>query len=196
MNDANLLKGGRRARDRALLIGVDLDQARIDGKTFAPNQASCEACFYDTLEHAAKNISLRGNARCGRARTPNGPGWHLRYRACRTSDRRGSPSPLCKSAAPTGSQRHTPRTASGSSVPDRSTGDPSMNNEVQVRCEDRTDRVSAKTKLVEKLTLVTLRTAHHRPRRDSHQHNGIMLRGLSQPIFATKAAPSRHASGC
>jgi hypothetical protein len=37
----NLLKGGRRARDRALLIGVDLDQARIDGKTFAPNQASC-----------------------------------------------------------------------------------------------------------------------------------------------------------
>jgi hypothetical protein len=75
-------------------------------------------------------------------------------------------------------------------------GDPSMNNEVQVRCEDRTDRVSAKTKLVENLTLVTLRTAHHRPRRDSHQHNGIMLRGLSQPIFATKAAPSRHASGC
>src|SRR5258705_5971842 len=32
------------------------------------------------------------------------------------------------------------RLASGSSVPDRSTGDPSMNNEVQARCEARTDR--------------------------------------------------------
>src|SRR4029077_19351115 len=44
--------------DRALLIGVGLDQARIDGKTFAPNQTSHEACFDDPLEHATKNISL------------------------------------------------------------------------------------------------------------------------------------------
>src|SRR6476620_11076086 len=27
-----------------------------------------------------------------------------------------------------------------------------------------------------------------RPRRDSRQHNGITLRGLSQPTFATKSA--------
>src|SRR5437899_5730689 len=32
-----------------------------------------------------------------------------------------------------------------------------------------------------------------RPRRESRQHNGITLRGLSQPTFATKSAPLRHA---
>src|SRR5450756_2131554 len=31
-----------------------------------------------------------------------------------------------------------------------------------------------------------------RPRRDSRQHYGIMLRGLPQPTFATKSALSRH----
>jgi len=31
-----------------------------------------------------------------------------------------------------------------------------------------------------------------RPRRDSPQHNGITLRGLSQPTFATKSARNRH----
>jgi hypothetical protein len=65
-----------------------------------------------------------GSARCGRARTLNGPGWHLRCRACRTSDRRGSPKLHGKSAAPNGSQRHTPQPASVSSVPDQSTGRP------------------------------------------------------------------------
>jgi hypothetical protein len=30
-----------------------------------------------------------------------------------------------------------------------------------------------------------------RPRRDSPQHNGITLRGLPQPTFATKSANSR-----
>src|SRR6202790_1304576 len=44
----------------------------------------------------------------------------------------------CRSA--NGAQRHTQRLASGSSVPDRSTGAPSTNSEVQVRCEARTDR--------------------------------------------------------
>ena len=33
-----------------------------------------------------------------------------------------------------------------------------------------------------------------RPRRDSRQHNGITLRGLSQPTSATKSARSRHAN--
>src|SRR5438105_14425849 len=32
-----------------------------------------------------------------------------------------------------------------------------------------------------------------RPRRDSRQQNGITLRGLSQPTFATKSAHLRHA---
>jgi hypothetical protein len=31
-----------------------------------------------------------------------------------------------------------------------------------------------------------------RPRRDSRQHNGITLRGPSQPTFATKSALSRN----
>src|ERR1700730_9699222 len=86
-----------------------------------------------------KHLPL-GNARCGRARTLNGPGWRLRCRVCRTSDRRGSPVPHDRSAAPSGSQRHTPRPASGSSAPDRSTGDPWTNNELQVHCEARKDR--------------------------------------------------------
>jgi hypothetical protein len=35
-----------------------LDQARINGKTFTPNQTRRKACFDDTLEYAAKNIPL------------------------------------------------------------------------------------------------------------------------------------------
>jgi len=31
-----------------------------------------------------------------------------------------------------------------------------------------------------------------RPRRDSRQHNGIIIRGLSQPTFATKSALYGH----
>src|SRR6202035_2013525 len=54
--------------------------------------------------------------------------------------RRDSPALHDRSIARSGSQRHTPRPASGSSVPDRSTGDPSTNNEVQVHCEARKDR--------------------------------------------------------
>src|SRR6266404_1767580 len=70
---------------------------------------------------------------------PNDPGQCPRCRACRTSDRPGSPALHGRSAAPSGSQRHTLRPASGSSAPDRSTDDPWTNNEVQVRCEARTD---------------------------------------------------------
>src|SRR5260370_21979644 len=82
----------------------------------------------------------RGNARCGCAKMPNDPGQCPRCRACRTSDRLGSPALHGRSAARSGSQRHTLRPASGSSAPDRSTDDPWTNNEVQVRCEARTDR--------------------------------------------------------
>ena len=31
-----------------------------------------------------------------------------------------------------------------------------------------------------------------RPRRDSRQHDGITVRGMSQPTFATKSAPNGH----
>src|SRR6202041_3192896 len=82
----------------------------------------------------------RENDRSGLAKMLNDPGWHPRYRACRTSDRRGSPALHGRSAAPNGSQRHTPRPTSGSSTPDRLMGDPSMNNEVLVRCEASKDR--------------------------------------------------------
>jgi len=34
-----------------------------------------------------------------------------------------------------------------------------------------------------------------RPRRDSPQHNGITVRGLSQPTSATKSATNRHGEG-
>src|SRR6478752_7371801 len=83
---------------------------------------------------------LHENARSEHARTPNDPERRPRYRACRTSDRRGSPALHDRSIAPSGSQRHNLQPASGSSVPDRSTGDPWTNNGVQVRCGARTDR--------------------------------------------------------
>jgi hypothetical protein len=81
-------------------------------------------------------------------------------------------------------------------------GDPSTNNEVQVRHEARTDREQCRssapsdlpelrreTKLVEELTLVTLQTADHgSTRRDSRRHNGITVRGLSQMTFAKISA--------
>src|SRR5579872_766691 len=82
----------------------------------------------------------RGSAHCGHAKTPNDRGLRPRCRACRTNGRQGSPALHDRSAAPNGSQKHIPRPASGSSVPDRSTGDPSMNNEAQARCEARKDR--------------------------------------------------------
>src|SRR5205814_7804099 len=44
--------------DRALLVGVGLNQARIDCKAFAANQTGCDASLDDALEHAAKNLSL------------------------------------------------------------------------------------------------------------------------------------------
>jgi hypothetical protein len=45
-------------RDRALLVGVGLDQARIDCKAFATNQTGRNAGLDDTFKHAAKNIPL------------------------------------------------------------------------------------------------------------------------------------------
>jgi len=44
--------------DRALLVGVGLDQARVDCKAFAANQTGCNTSLDDALEDAAKNLSL------------------------------------------------------------------------------------------------------------------------------------------
>jgi hypothetical protein len=128
-----------------------------------------------------------GNARCGRVRTPSDPGWRPRYRACRTSDRRGSPALHGRSIAPSGSQRHTLQSASGSSAPDQSTDDPPTNSGCKFaakpgQIESGVDlprqmifgyRV-AKMKLVEQLALVNPQTAHRgstSPRFASTQRN-------------------------
>src|SRR4051794_7600926 len=42
--------------DRALLIGVSLDQARIDGKAFATDQTGRDACLDDPLKNPTKNL--------------------------------------------------------------------------------------------------------------------------------------------
>src|SRR5205814_1664596 len=44
--------------DRALLVGVGLDQARIDCKAFAANQTGRDARLDDSFEHTAENVSL------------------------------------------------------------------------------------------------------------------------------------------
>src|ERR1700712_3861259 len=44
--------------DRTLLIGVGLDQARIDGKAFAANQTGRNTCLDDPFEHATETVSI------------------------------------------------------------------------------------------------------------------------------------------
>jgi hypothetical protein len=44
--------------DRALLVGVGRNQARINGKAFTTNQTGRNARLDDTFENATKNISL------------------------------------------------------------------------------------------------------------------------------------------
>src|SRR5450432_607452 len=44
--------------DRALLVGIGLDQAGIDCKTFTANQTDRDARLYDPLKHATENLSF------------------------------------------------------------------------------------------------------------------------------------------
>src|SRR4029453_8861034 len=44
--------------DRALLIGIGRNQARINGKALATNQTGRDTRLDDALEHATKNLSL------------------------------------------------------------------------------------------------------------------------------------------
>jgi hypothetical protein len=45
-------------RNRPLLIGVSLDQARVNCKAFAADQTGRDARLDDPLEYATKNIPL------------------------------------------------------------------------------------------------------------------------------------------
>src|SRR3954471_6600867 len=72
--------------DRALLIGVGLDQARIDCEAFAANQTGRDARLDDSLEHLAENISIAealvaGARKCRMIRA--GTGSSLGYLATR-----------------------------------------------------------------------------------------------------------------
>ena len=78
-------------RDRALLVGVGRDQARIDGKAFAANQTGRDARLDDPLEHPAENIAVAEALVAGARERRMIRDQRPRYRACRTSDRRGSP---------------------------------------------------------------------------------------------------------
>ena len=46
------------ARDRLLFIGVGDNEARINSKSLAANQADCNAGFDDTLENPAEHVAL------------------------------------------------------------------------------------------------------------------------------------------
>src|SRR5438128_1544626 len=112
-----------------------------------------------------------------------------------------------RSAAPSGSRRHIPRPASGSSVPDRSTADPWTNNEVQVRCGARKDREQYRSSVPGDLRGLRHRAEIGRkaalvrssgvpswlaPNQDSRQQDGITVRRKPQRTSATKSASSRH----
>src|SRR5664280_532057 len=47
-----------RARDRALFVGISLDQARIHGKPFAANEAGCDTSLDHTLEYLTKDAAV------------------------------------------------------------------------------------------------------------------------------------------
>jgi hypothetical protein len=64
--------------DRALLVGIGRNEARINCKAFTTKQIGRNARLDDPLEDATKNISLAKTLVAG-------------TRACRTSDRPGSP---------------------------------------------------------------------------------------------------------
>src|SRR3954447_409862 len=56
--------------DRALLVGIGLYQARIDGKAFTTNQAGRNARLDHPFEHTTENVSL-AEALGGRVKMTN-----------------------------------------------------------------------------------------------------------------------------
>src|SRR4051794_16996519 len=124
-------------------------------------------------------------------------------------DRRGSLALHGRSAVPSGSQTHTLGPASGSSVPDQSTGDPSTNNGVRGHCEARTDREQCRSSAPDGLRGPHRQDETRRTVDLGHSSDGpswidlaenrvittgITLRGLSQLTLATKSANIRHAT--
>ena len=109
------------ALDRALLVGIGLNQARIDGEAFTADQTGHDARLDDPLENATKNFAIAKALVAGaRERRmirqvssiqlePAIGEVHLHF----TTDQ----------SLRTDRKRHIPRSASGSSVPDRSTVD-------------------------------------------------------------------------
>src|SRR5262245_37176723 len=60
--------------DRALLIGVGLDQTGIDCKALATNQVSRDACLYELARIPDGEYPFGGSARGGHVRTLSDPG--------------------------------------------------------------------------------------------------------------------------
>src|SRR5215207_6058241 len=123
----------------SVAYGIRLDQARIDRKAFAANTGR-DARLDDPLEHVAENISIAETLVASARKCRMIRDGVLDSELAEPAIGQVSPALHGRSVAPSGSQTRTPRPASGSSVLDRSTGDPSANSEVQVRCEAKTDR--------------------------------------------------------
>ena len=100
-------------------------------------------------------------------------------------------------------QRHILRPASGSSVPDRSTGAPSTNSEVPIHCAARIDPEQRRSSAQDDLRGPNRQDKTRRTAELGHSsdgpscidpaeirvcNNGITLRALSQPTSATKSA--------
>src|SRR5829696_9129729 len=173
--------------DRALLIGIRLDQARIDRKAFAANQTGRDARLDDPLEHVAENISIAetlvASARkCRMIRDgvldselaePAIGQVHLHFTADQPlrADRKHVPHDQHPDHQFWIDRRATHRRIvrwKFAAKPRQIESSIDLPHQVILR-----DRV-AKMKLVEQLTLVTLQTAHHgstSPRFASTQRN-------------------------
>ena len=160
--------------DRALLIGVGLDQARIDCKTFATNQISRDARLDDPFEHAAENIPftealVAGARKCRMIRDsvldaePAEPAIgqvHLHFTADQPlrTDRKYIPHNQHPDHQLRINRRATHRRITRckfAAKPGQIESSIDLPHKVILR------NCVAKTKLVEQLTLVTLQTAHH-----------------------------------
>jgi hypothetical protein len=86
-----------------------------------------------------------GSVLAAHGRTQSGQVSCLRYRACRTSDRQGSPESRRKSAARNVSQKYNQLTASGSSAPDRSKAGSCANNKVSTPRGPNLDRANCRS---------------------------------------------------
>jgi hypothetical protein len=161
-------------RDRALLVGVGRNQARIDCKSFATNQTGGNACLDDPFEHAADNISIAEALVAGaRERSMLRDGFfdaefaepavgevHLYF----TADQplRADCKDIPHDQHPDHQFRIGRRTTRGRIMRCKFVAEPrQIESSVDLPYQMIFRNRVAKTKLVEQLTLVTLQTAHH-----------------------------------